>query len=75
MSPGVEVVSSAIAQVGEGAVWCMRSARLLWIDAWAKKGLLYHPDSGQMEHWDLPRRTGCVASRSGPRVTAVSFAM
>lgn len=61
MSPGVEVVSSAIAQVGEGAVWCMRSARLLWIDAWAKQVLRYDPASGQMEHWDLPQRTGCVA--------------
>ncbi len=57
----VEVVSTEPAQVGEGAVWCMRSGALLWIDAWANEVLRYHPSSGVMERWTLPQRTGCVA--------------
>ena len=61
MSADVHVVSSMPAQVGEGAVWCMRSGRLLWIDAWGRQVLRTDPATGTVETWTLPQRTGCVA--------------
>jgi sugar lactone lactonase YvrE len=61
VSADIQVVSAAPAQVGEGAVWCMRSGRLLWIDAWAQQVLRTDPASGAVEAWTLPQRTGCVA--------------
>ncbi|WP_165390730.1 SMP-30/gluconolactonase/LRE family protein [Pseudoduganella lutea] len=64
LQAGLEVVSHMAALVGEGAVWCTRSSRLLWVDAWANAVLRYDPVTGAMESWVLPQRTGCVAPAS-----------
>lgn len=59
--PEVHCVLDARAAVGEGAVWCAASQRLLWVDVWARRLHRYDPASGADEHWELPERVGCVA--------------
>lgn len=56
-----ECVLDARADVGEGAVWCAQSQRLLWVDVWRRLLHRYDPATGKDEHWELPQRTGCVA--------------
>ncbi len=60
-APMAECILDARAAVGEGAVWCAQSQRLLWVDVWRQQLHRYDPASGRNEHWDLPQRTGCVA--------------
>lgn len=63
--PAVECVLRAGAAVGEGAVWCAESRRLLWVDVWARRLHRYDPATGLDQHWALPQRVGCVAP-AGP---------
>ncbi|MES3020241.1 MAG: SMP-30/gluconolactonase/LRE family protein [Pseudomonadota bacterium] len=60
-----ECVLDAQAQVGEGAVWCADSQRLLWVDVWQQRVHRYDPATGHDEHWVMPQRAGCVAP-AGP---------
>lgn len=59
--PAVDCVLDAGAAVGEGAVWCALSQRLLWVDVWRCRLHRYDPVSGADEHWELPEKVGCVA--------------
>lgn len=63
-----ECVLDAQAQVGEGAVWCAASQRLLWVDVWQCRVHRYDPVSGQDEHWVMPQRAGCVAPAGPNRI-------
>lgn len=61
MSATVTCVLDARAAVGEGAVWCVASQRLLWVDVWGRALHRFDAVTGQDEQWTLPERVGCVA--------------
>jgi sugar lactone lactonase YvrE len=65
---GVERVGLPPARVGEGATWCARSGRLLWVDVWAQEAHRYDPASGHDECWPLPERVGCIAPADDGRL-------
>lgn len=60
-TPEANCVLDAQASVGEGAVWCALSQRLLWVDVWERELHRYDPASGQDERWAMPEKVGCVA--------------
>ncbi|CAN5804894.1 SMP-30/gluconolactonase/LRE family protein [soil metagenome] len=57
----VDCVLDIKASVGEGAVWCRASQRLLWVDVWGKTLHRFDPVTCRDEAWSLPERVGCVA--------------
>lgn len=68
----VTCVLDARAAVGEGAVWCPASQRLLWADVWSRVLHRFDPATGLDEHWTLPERVGCVAP-AGPDAMVVGL--
>jgi L-arabinonolactonase len=57
----VSCVLDAKALVGEGALWCALSQRLLWVDVWERELHRYDPVSGCDERWVMPEMIGCAA--------------
>ena len=68
----VTCVLDAKVAIGEGAVWCSASQRLLWVDVWGRALHRFDPASGVDEHWTLPERVGCVAP-AGPDAMIVGL--
>lgn len=48
-------------ELGEGVLWCERSARVFWTDIEGAQLHSLHPASGQRASWPLPERLGCFA--------------
>lgn len=57
----VKLVQGANAILGEGPLWCERSASLYWIDIKRTALYRYTPGHGQTGFWLLPELAGCVA--------------
>lgn len=64
MSDGIEVVTAAGAELGEGPVWDVRSGRLAWVDITARRIHLTDTVSGATETIDVPLAVGAVAPRA-----------
>ena len=64
MSDGIEVVTAAGAELGEGPVWDVRSSRLAWIDITARRLHLTDAVSGATETIEVPLAVGAVAPRA-----------
>ncbi len=41
-------------QLGEGVLWCERSARVFWTDILGSALFAHHPASGRTERWNMP---------------------
>ena len=63
MNDGIEVVTAAGAELGEGPVWDARSGRLAWVDITARLLHLTDPD-GATDTIDVPLPVGAVAPRA-----------
>lgn len=64
MSDGIEVVTAAGAELGEGPVWDVRSGRLAWVDIMAERLHLTDTVSGATETIGVPLDVGAVAPRA-----------
>ena len=64
MSDGIEVVTAAGAELGEGPVWDVRSSRLAWVDITANRLHLTDTLSGATSTIDVPLHIGAVAPRA-----------
>jgi sugar lactone lactonase YvrE len=64
MSDGIEVVTAADAELGEGPVWDVRSGRLAWVDITGRHLHLTDTVSGATSTIDLPMAVGAVAPRA-----------
>ena len=64
ISDGIEVVTAAGAELGEGPVWDARSGRLVWVDIIAKRIHLTDPVGGGSEVIEVPLHVGAVAPRA-----------
>lgn len=64
MSDGIEVVTAAGAELGEGPVWDARSSRLVWVDITARRIQLTDPVSGASETIEVPLHVGAVVPRA-----------
>lgn len=64
MGDGIEVVTAAAAELGEGPVWDARSSRLVWVDITAKRIHLTDTLSGASEVIEVPLDVGAVAPRA-----------
>ena len=64
MSDGVEVVTAAGAELGEGPVWDARSGRLAWVDITANRLHLTDAVGGSSEVIEVPLHVGAVAPRA-----------
>jgi sugar lactone lactonase YvrE len=63
-SDGIEVVTAAGAELGEGPVWDVRSGRLAWVDIAARQVHLTDVTSGATETIDVPLPVGAVCPRA-----------
>lgn len=61
ISPKVDCVFAAGAEIGEGAVWSVRDQALFWVDVPGCRLHCHMPDSGRNEHWNMPEQVGCCA--------------
>lgn len=64
MSGGIEVVTAAGAELGEGPIWDARSSRLAWVDITARRLHLTDTVSGATETIEVPLAVGAVAPRA-----------
>ncbi len=64
MSDGIEVVSAAGAELGEGPVWDARSGRRVWVDITARRIPLTDTVTGASETIEVPSHVGTVAPRA-----------
>ena len=64
MSDGIEVVTAAGAELGEGPVWDARSGRLAWVDITANRLHLTDTATGATDTIELPLAVGAVAPRA-----------
>ncbi len=59
----IEVVAALDAELGEGPVWDVRSARLAWVDILGRRIYLTDPLTGSTEEIRVPLHVGAVAPR------------
>lgn len=52
-------------ELGECALWCERSARLLWTDIPAARLWAHSPATGTTQSWPMPERLCCFALTGG----------
>jgi sugar lactone lactonase YvrE len=64
MSDGIEVVTAAGAELGEGPVWDARSGRVVWVDITASRIHLTDTATGTSETIEVPLHVGAVAPRA-----------
>jgi L-arabinonolactonase len=50
--------------LGESPVWDHRIGALYWADQLGRKVRRYHPTTGELHEWSMPRELGCVALTS-----------
>lgn len=53
------------AAVGEGILWCDRTAALWWVDIPAGRLFRSDPSDGATRHWDMGEPLGCIALTDG----------
>ncbi|NKF24216.1 SMP-30/gluconolactonase/LRE family protein [Solimonas marina] len=56
-----ELACDSRCERGDGPLWCMRRAALLWSDASEARLWLYRPGDGETRSWTLPDRLGAYA--------------
>jgi sugar lactone lactonase YvrE len=61
---GIEVVTAASAELGEGPVWDARSSRVVWVDITARRIHLTDTVTGTSEMIEVPLHVGAVALRA-----------
>lgn len=61
---GVEVLVAAKAELGEGPVWDIRTARLAWVDILGRRIHLTDPATGATESIEVPSHVGAIAPRT-----------
>lgn len=61
---GVEVVTAAGAELGEGPVWDARSSRVVWVDITARRIHLTDTSNGATDRIEVPLDVGAVAPRA-----------
>ncbi|RJG24376.1 SMP-30/gluconolactonase/LRE family protein [Massilia cavernae] len=57
----LEMLVDARNELGEGALWCERTGRVLWTDINRSVLWAYHPASGSTQSWPMPERLGSFA--------------
>lgn len=58
---GLTLLVDSRNELGEGVLWCERSARVFWTDIEGEKLHSLHPASGVRARWPLPERLACFA--------------
>ena len=56
-----DMIVNAHNEVGEGTVWCDRTARLFWTDIYGATLWAHHPGSGSTCVWPMPERLASIA--------------
>jgi L-arabinonolactonase len=60
--------------LGEGVLWCERSARIFWTDIAASRLHSLHPESGVRLDWEMLERLCCFGFTADPDVLLIGLA-
>lgn len=61
MAAALALLVDARNELGEGVLWCERSARVFWTDIEGARLHSHHPQSGASASWAMPERLACFA--------------
>jgi L-arabinonolactonase len=60
--------------LGEGALWCAKTARLYWTDIEGARLARFDPSTGERFSWRMPERLATFALMANPHVLLLGFA-
>ena len=74
MHPAMSLAVDAHNYLGEGVLWCERSAHVFWTDIGAQKLHAMHPASGVAREWLMPERLCCFSFTADADVLLLGLA-